>query len=236
MDKNLEMLLQVQDWDLRIHKLQQQIDSVPEEKAAVEAQLAATEAETASMKRAFIEVEKSIKTVELDIDKVKTKIIDLQQKSLSVKKNEEYRALMKEIDNCKGQIAELEEKELVFMEQLEAAKKERVKADRLLEQAKARIAGSLEDLEVRARNCGGQIDKVKASRDGLLEQLPAETLKLYRRLAGKNTGKIFRKAVVPVIGNTCGGCNLSITPYVRNQVRKRQLVTCENCGSILYAE
>jgi len=44
-------------------------------------------------------------------------------------------------------------------------------------------------------------------------------------------------ALVPVVGSSCGGCHMNVTPQQRNAIKmNEELVFCEMCARILYLE
>jgi predicted nucleic acid-binding Zn-ribbon protein len=235
MQASIQALLEVQDKDTRVHKLREIIASVPSERERIENELSGTEDLVEAAKQGFMAVEARIKEVELDIEQAQNKMIDFQQKTAAVKKNEEYKALLSEIETCKQNIGKHEDRQLEIWEELEAAKENRRKADAALAAAKTRIEAALQDLDVRQQNCSAQIDKVMEERATSAQSVDQELLGRYERLVGRAAKKgAFRKSLVPLQGSNCGGCFLQVTPQTMNRVKKNQLVPCEQCGALLY--
>ncbi len=235
MDRTIEQLLEIQDKDIRIFNLKMQIESVPEEKEKVKHLMSEAEDAVTVAKSNYLEIEKNIKEEEIEIASLKEKILNLQGKSASIKKNDEYKALLKEIKQFNEKIELHEDKQLVFWEKLEKSKKSREKATKTLDSTKGRIENSLKDLDTRNENCNMQIKKVREVRKSLTESLPTELFNNYQRLLKRrSSGKIFIKAVVPLQGENCGGCFLKVTPQIKSSLRKSSFGQCENCGVILY--
>ena len=107
-----------------------QIDSVPAEQETVRQELSGAEQLVDTAKGDIQEIEKTINTIQMDISDASTKINDLQRKSIEVKKNDEYRALLNEVEFCEKKVSLHEDRELEFMEKLETAKLERSAADK----------------------------------------------------------------------------------------------------------
>ncbi len=88
-------------------------------------------------------------------------------------------------------------------------------------------AGALQRLGFKAQNIGA----LENSRKNLAAQLDKRTLSLYERVASR-----FGRAVVPVEGQVCLGCFMSLP--TRNigaaGAKQSRVETCENCGRILY--
>lgn len=235
MDPALTKLLEVQDKDNRIANLKKQVDSVPAEKARVEQEMDTADSIMAGAKATMQDVEKAIKTVEMEIGTLQQRKADLLGKSHQIKKNDEYKAMLHEVELFEKKIEALEDKQLENWEALEAAKSKRGDAQKEADAARARMQTHIEDLETRARNCQQQVEKVQKERDALAAEIDPEMLRLYERLLSKATaGEHFQPPLVPLDGEMCGSCRLQVVPQVRHKVMKNDMVTCENCGAILY--
>ncbi len=75
------------------------------------------------------------------------------------------------------------------------------------------------------------IDALLSSRKKLAEQIDKRTLGLYERMRNR-----YGRAVVPVEGQVCLGCFMSLpTRNIGAAAEKQDRVEiCENCGRILY--
>ncbi len=237
MDRTIEQLLEIQDKDIRIFNLKKQIESVPDEKEKVKHLMSEVEDAMTAAKNNYLEIEKNIKEEEIEIASLKEKILNLQNKSASIKKNDEYKAVLKEIKQFNEKIEQHEDKQLAFWEKLEKSKENKEKAAKTLDSTKSRIENSVKDLDTRNENCKMQIDKVQEVRKSLAESIPATLLNNYQRLLKRrSSGKVFTKPVVPLQGENCGGCFLKVTPQIKLSLRKSSFDQCENCGVILYLD
>jgi len=235
MEDGIAALLELQDKDLRLSNLRKQVEAVPQQKAEVEKDLAECEQQIEAAKSKVFAVEKKIKDVEMDIGSLKEKKNQLLQRSSSVKKNEEYRAILNECSQLDEEVRKLEDRELELWEELEAAKNERSDTEKRAAAAKSRIQTTLGDLDTKQQNCQAQVDKVAGERAELAEKVPDELLTQYERLRRKSAGSA--RLVAPLVDGSCGNCRLKATPQVRTMVaRGTGVVNCENCGALLYAE
>ena len=71
------------------------------------------------------------------------------------------------------------------------------------------------------------LEKLQAARDKITEQLKPQLLNRYSRVAGRHD-----RTVVPVAGELCTGCFANVPTSFRYE--KNAIMTCENCGRILY--
>ena len=233
----VDKALVVQEKDLRIHKLQEQIRSVPVEKEKALAGLSRADAELAAAKELVLSEEKAIKSLEIEVDSLEAKQRDFQTKSMMIKDNNEYRAAMHQIESCRDKIREMEDRELALMEQLEEARRHLQSARQQHAAAKQRVEQLLADLDTRLKNCTEQMEKLQSERGGALAQLPAEIAAKYERILASRRNNLNEHLVLaPVTGYNCGYCHMNVTPQIRMDASKGQLVTCPNCSVILYTE
>ena len=229
-----EALVELQEKDLRIQKLQEQVDSVPREKARAEEEIHESEAQLEAAHKAVQHVQSRIHALENQVESVKEKMRDFQTKSAMIKDNNEYRKALAQIDNCQEQIKQFEDQEL--MEELEAAREADEAAKKAHAAAQKRIEDMHGDLETRAQNAGAQLEKTRTARDELRQAVPDKALRLYERIRKSRRGQDGGQIFVPMRGETCGHCNMKVTAQTRVNVNKGQMVTCDHCGSLLYAE
>jgi predicted nucleic acid-binding Zn-ribbon protein len=89
-------------------------------------------------------------------------------------------------------------------------------------------AEKAQELEKMGFDMGG-LDDLKKAHEELQAKIDPRHRGYYRRLTGR-----FGHAVVPVINNLCTGCFANIPASFVSQTHKDKVLTCENCGRILY--
>ena len=119
MNDNYTLLLELQDKDMRIFNLKKQVMSVPAEKERVRHELQVSEGRLETVKSGVMDLESKIKQIEMDISDCNDRKISFQQKSIEVKKNDEYRALMNQIERCDKDTAASEDKQIAMWEELD---------------------------------------------------------------------------------------------------------------------
>jgi len=130
----VQRVLELQEKDLRIAKLEDQVASVPQEKAKATSALAEAHVAVVAAKAAMMDKEKAIKSLEIEVDTIETRRRDFEAKSTMIKDNDDYRAALVQIDTCHRLVQDLEDQELTLMEELEAAR-ETLRAERKGEEA-----------------------------------------------------------------------------------------------------
>lgn len=224
-------LLQLQERDQRISALRKELKDVPRHEAAAKTQLAGDTAavEAASMKVKEIEVK--IKGVELDIQTRQNTIKRLGDQQFETRKNDEFQALGLEIKRYEADVRAIEDKELGFMEELEAAKSVLKDAQAKLSLTQGRVNEELKGLAERAEGSKKRLAEVEAERAGLAAPIEPAAQDLYQRIFIKKGDA----AIVPLRHGICGGCHMKVVSGTIQTARgDEMLAQCDSCGRILY--
>ncbi|TAG27594.1 MAG: hypothetical protein EAZ36_06635 [Verrucomicrobia bacterium] len=228
----LTQLLVVQDRDSRRRQLEQQLAAIPVERAQVESAIAADKAAIDAAKTALRELETKKKLLETEIGSAETKLAKYRTQQLSVKKNEEYQALGKEIATMVAAIGALEEQDLEVMYAIDAAKQRFATDEGVLKDSIAKHATKVVTLGERAANLTTELVEARAAAAAAREGVPAHSLRIYDRVASRQW-----PAVVPLRAGKCGGCHLKVSSEAESCSRSSdpaQLGICDQCGRILY--
>lgn len=235
MDNWVESLKAAQEKDLRIARLQTQVDAVPVDTKNAQATLNEAEGAVNEAKTSLQEIEMAIKTLQMDVDDAENKRRDFEKKSVMIKDNNDYKAAMHQIETIKEKVGQLEEKELQLMEQRDTAK-ERVAAEKKRFDAVAkRTKQHIDDLDRRLKACETQKAKLVAERDQLLAAVPLDVARMYERLLTSRL-RVGRDPIgfAPVENNSCSCCHMEIPPQVRVNAMKGKKVNCPQCSVLLY--
>jgi uncharacterized protein len=233
MNQDLEKLIELDKVSQEIARLKDEIAIMPRKVAEIEAKLHTAKSEVDAAKAAIKAQDANKRKFESDIQDWQQKISKFREQSLSVKTNEQYKALMTEIEFAEKHISECEEKILIGMdsaESLNAALKKaeaELKADTdEIEKEKAHVLSvTAEDQKKLA-----ELDKQRLN---LRSGVDATTLAHFERIATKRKG-----AITEAFDQKCGGCNVMLRPQKYNELlsSNKGLVTCDSCGRILYAD
>ena len=231
MQPELEQLLILQDRDQKIKRVRNEIRTIPQQRAQLEAQLAATAAglEALKLKARQVEVEK--KNLELDAGTRRESINRLKTQQYETRKNEEFRAMGNEIERYEKEIRGIEDQELELMEQAEKLKGEVAVEEKSAGAARDSVARQVADLEAKAAALQARLEELNADRATIASTLDEDVLSRFERLfASKGDA-----AVVGLVHEVCTGCHMKITTQTAHRVKNgREIVSCEQCGRILY--
>ena len=227
----IEKLLVLQDRDRKILHTREELARVEPERMELQNRASGSQAKLDAAKLRVKQIETDRKKLELDVEAKKQQIDKYSNQQLQTKKNEEYRALANEIETCKKEITHIEDKELELMEQGEAAQKEAAAAQQVANEAKKLADGKLADLAAREKNLRAELAELESNRAELASAVDEGPRSRYERLL-KSKGS---NVVVGVNHHSCGGCHMKLSrgTVVACQA-DQEIVTCSNCGRILY--
>jgi hypothetical protein len=230
MNPDLQNLIALQEADREITRLTEEIAALPRRVAAIEAQLADDRAKVEKAKAAIKANDAERRRQEVQIQAEQQKISKYREQSLSVKTNEQYKALLHEIEFAEKDIRACEDKILEAM----VANEEH---DKALKQAEADLKAETieiekEKAETRARTEADQRELAEwnGKRSALRAAISAGVLEHYDRVL-----KQRRPALAEVRDQKCSACNVMLRPQKYNEVRtNEQVMTCDSCSRILY--
>jgi hypothetical protein len=227
----IEKLLILQDRDRNLRRVEGELARIGPERTTFQTRAAKAQAAVDAAKLRVNQLESERKRLELDVDAKKQLIEKYSNQQLQTRKNEEYRALAHEIEMCKADITKIEDREIELMEQTEAAQKEVGRANAELAEAKQIVAEQLEQLGKREANLTKEQAELVSNRDQLAAAVDEAARSRYERLV-RSKGE---NVVVGVNHGVCGGCHMKLPPQILVACRaESELVTCSNCGRILY--
>ena len=108
----IEKLLVLQDRDRKILQTKDELAHVEPERRDFVARTTGSQAKLDAAKLRVKHLESDRKKIELDVEAKQQQSDKYATQQLQTKKNEEYRALQNEIENCKKAIGVLEDQEL----------------------------------------------------------------------------------------------------------------------------
>ncbi len=178
-------------------------------------------------------VQKDIDRKELDLKTNEGEITKYNVQLNSIKTNKEYSALISEIGSKKADMSILEDEILDTMSRLETANQECVKATEDLRNEEESLKDLINSVEAETKETDIEIEKIRNEQKKYIDLLDEHSLKSYNRLSNIKGGK----AIVPVIGNVCGGCSMNVTTQTLNELMGgNDLVFCRSCSRILYLD
>lgn len=231
MNSDLEKLIALQAADREIERLNEEIALLPRRVAAIESKLADTRAQVEKAKAAIAAVQRERKKLETEIQDHQQKISKYRDQSLSVKTNEQYKALLQEITFAEQAIRACEDKILEGMLAVETQEKNQKAAEAELKQEMAEIEKEKAEARSRTEVDQKQLAEWTAQRDRLRSEISSEVVAYYDRVV-----KLRKSGISEVREDgKCAACNVMLRPQTYNDVRANdRVIACDSCGRILY--
>ena len=228
---SIEKLLILQDRDRRIRRIKGELAHIDPERQVFRARAAGAQTALEAAKNRVRQIESDRKSLELEVETKKQQISKYANQQLQTRKNEEYRALTHEIDMCKEEIFKIENREIELMEQAETVQKEVLRATQSANESKKLMEEQLSQLGARELNLNKELVELTTNREELAAAVDDGARDRYERLV-RNKGE---NVVVGVQHGVCGGCHMRLPAQIVVTCQAQQeIVTCTNCGRILY--
>ncbi|MEW5800745.1 MAG: C4-type zinc ribbon domain-containing protein [bacterium] len=231
MDKQLGLLIDLQDIDLQIQKLEKREKEIPLQMKELEKESESCRHSYESKVKSVEGIEKDRRRNERELESKESGLAKLKDQLLSVKTNREYQALLHEIENIKNDISQLEEAILLLIEDAEAAgraiketRSEMEESQKLFVEQKKKKEQELELLRQNKRN-------LDSRKEGIRKELSDELIKRYDKIIQSRNGL----AVVMAKDGSCQGCFMNLMPQLFQEVKQNvQIYSCPHCHRIIY--
>lgn len=231
MNPDLQHLIELQKLDDVIREIELEISSLPRKIAEIESQLTSHIRQVEGDQHALTENQKSRRRREGEISAARDKISHFKDQSLMVKTNEQYKALLHEIEHQEAHIRELEDQILAEMIDSESLERKLRQAEAKLAEERQQAQREITIAEQQKRQEEQKLAHVRSERSTIQSQIAINLYETYERIAKARRGM----AVVEVSDGTCGACHVHLRPQVFSEVMSNeQLRTCESCGRILF--
>jgi len=226
----IENLLRLQEADKAIRRLQDEIAEFPKRVAVIEHKLADHKAQLEKAQGAVKADEAARRKYDTAITDLRSKISKYRDQSLDVKTNEQYKALLHEIQFAEKEIAATEDKILELMVNADARDKEVKAAQAELKAEAAEIEKEKVEARQRTAEDEKQLVEWRAKRDQMRAGVNEDLLRHYERVS-----KFRGSGISEVLDHKCMACQVMLRPQIYNDVRTgQQTVVCDSCQRILY--
>jgi predicted nucleic acid-binding Zn-ribbon protein len=227
---DIEKLLELQIADKEIRRLQEEVAALPRRVAVIEQKLAGTKAHLEKVRAAAKNDDANRKKFEASIKDLQGKISKYRDQSLDVKTNDQYKALLHEIEFSEQEIRLNEDRILEVMVNVDARDKEVKAAEAELKAEMAEIEKEKEDAQRFTAEDQKKLSEWNAKRDGLRQGISEDVLRQYERVA-----KFRGTGLAEVREQKCMGCQVMLRPQTYNEVRSgEKVMVCESCSRIYY--
>jgi hypothetical protein len=227
---DIDKLLELQIADKEIRRLRDEVAALPKRVAVIEQKLAGTKAHLEKARTAAKGDEANRKKFEANIKDLQGKISKYRDQSLDVKTNEQYKAILSEIQFAEQEIRLNEDRILEVMVNVETREKDVKAAEAELKAETAEIEKEKEEARKVTAEDQKKLAEWNAKRDGLRHGISEDILRHYERVA-----KFRGSGLAEARDHKCMGCQVMLRPQTYNEVRNgEKVMVCESCQRIYY--
>ena len=185
------------------------------------------------------EDKKRSKDINLSLNKSETanktiqeKIDKLTDQLFLVTNNKQYDALTLEIDHLKEKKENHESQILAHIEENEELEKSIDDNEKLLAELKSDLDVRRKKLETALSETADEKAALENSREKQISKIDSSTIQIYSKVISARSGV----AVVPLSGDSCGGCGAALPIQMASEIRGGKTHTCFNCGRFVYGK
>ena len=210
-----------------------EIETIPLRRKSLEAQLAASASAVDVLKHKTRQTEVDRKKLELDVGTRTESIARFKTQQYQTRKNDEFQALGHEIERFENEIRKIEDEELELMVQADKIKIDLAEEEKKAAGVRESIARQTADLDEKSKALESRLEELTRERAKLGGGIDEDLLGLFERLF-KSKGDA---AIVAIEHGVCTGCHMKVTSATAASARAgKEIVSCENCGRILYEQ
>ena len=231
MNPDLKKLIRLQQVDLSIQELRDRLAGLPALSRSLDDKLTLTRTNLERAKSGLEANQAQRRNLEGEVAVVRTKTERYRDQLMSVKTNDEYRALLKEIEFHQGAVQKTEDEILDLMEEAEGLERGVRAAEDRLKEEQRRVKLERLQLEEASRRDAGTLDSYAKERKEFEVSITSEILLQYERIRKARGGV----AVADARDEACAVCNVRLRPQCFQEIRSNErIIVCESCNRILY--
>ena len=231
MNSQLQLLIELQKFDLRIFQIQDAQRKAPDLLKAAETPLQDLLSRLQTLKNTGETLATQQRSAERELATQEDLLHKVRNRLSELKTNKEYQAHLFEIEQARKKKDSIEESVLETMERVEENKNavqqleaEAQEAQKVFDAEKTRLESQFTELDNELKDLNEQQQRVA-------DTVEKPLLARYNRL------KTMRKgyAVAEVKEGSCGGCRLQLPPQLVAEVRRGdELMDCSYCHRLLF--
>ena len=214
---------QLEDLNSLLGDLPKMVDELNEKENSLKHRV---EADKVSLKEINLNSSKSEK-VNSDIQE---KINKLTDQLFLVTNNKQYDALTNEIEHLKEQKKRNEDQLISNLEEKETLEKNINENEASLEELKTDLDVRRNKLDEALSETADEKAALENSRKKQVTEIDDTTMQVYNKVISARSGI----AVVPLSGNSCGGCGAALPLQMVSEIRAGDLHNCQSCGRFVY--
>ncbi len=226
MKDDLKKLLLMQDIDSRIDRVTAEMDEIPREKLIHERELESQKTDYEREKKKLEGIKESSRECNENKESSEKMLAEFKNKLLQMKTNEEYRAMMDQIEFTEKKISDFDIKILEKMYEDEQGEKDLVEARKIWERNTKRAEKRQDILDGQLEVLKENTEELMTERNEISSDIGKRLLDKYEQLRAAGRGLV----VVGIQKGACGGCLTNIPPQAAVEISQGVTFICPICG------
>jgi len=226
-------LIHLERIDAEISKNRDAQQKIPLQLATAQQRFTEAQATLTRISETLTALQKERRGKEQDLKIAEEKIAHRKARLADLKTNKEYQAHMSEIDMARREMGKIEEQILLLMEKGDQLQREIAHQQEVVAAEERAFFTRKAQADQRLHEIAEAVARLSAAWTEQSAGIEASTLDAYRKLIDMRR----HPAVVPLRGQTCGGCNFSLPPQQAAEIQiGEKMIRCSYCHRFLYPQ
>ncbi len=227
----IRQLINLQEKDSEVYKLTKKRNLIPEKIEILKKTEQEKSKKINDLKEQYKSAESAKKNQETNLAQTHEKIQKYESQLYDIKHNEEYKKMLKQIEESKASCSTIEEKILIFMENTEKITQQIKSAEQNFSSEKAEIVQKINQANAEKQEFEKEIAVLEEQKIKIKEIISKPILAKYEQII-----KIRKDSALAVIKDgTCSACHMMLLAHILDEAKGgKTLVTCDSCSRILY--
>ena len=225
-------LIELQEIDSQLEDLNSLLGDLPKMVDDLNVQENSLASKVEEDKRRSKNINLSLNKSETANKTIQGKIDKLTDQLFLVTNNKQYDALTLEIDHLKEKKEDHESQILECIEENEELENRIIENEKLLDELKSDLDIRRKKLDVALSETADEKAALENSREKQISKIDSSTIKIYSKVILARSGV----AVVPLSGDSCGGCGAALPIQMASEIKNGKTHRCFNCGRFVYSK
>lgn len=232
MNSQLQYLINLQKFDLRIFQIQDQLRKAPELLKSAEAPLQELHTKLQALKNTGETLVKQRRGAERELATQEEQLQKIRNRLSALKTNKEYQAHLFEIELTRKKKDSIEENVLEVMERVQQNEQAVKEVEAQVKEAQQIFDAEKSRLEAHFAQLANEAADLEQQQQTIANMVDKPLLIRYNRLKTLKKGY----ALAQLHNGVCGGCQLQLPPQLVAEVKRGdELMDCSYCHRILYS-
>lgn len=228
----LEKLWHLQKILTEIAELERRLTVKPDHYAEVDDRYAGAKAEIERLQATLDQLAKERRKIDGDLQVEQEALKKYEGQMKMVKNQQQYSAAWKEIDVARKKKKDLEDAELAKMSEIETAQAALDALTQSHSELKEEWEMAHADWQASLADVRGELDRATQRAREAEKDIPPGPLRQFQRICEQRQGV----GISLLEGESCSSCRFKVRTQAVLQVHRGDIITCEGCRRIVYAE